>query len=165
MARKKEGEEKILDVDAAMQGSLSFADPVNLRINGKFEGSLKTKGFLTVGEDAQVIADIDGENIIISGYVKGRIKATRLVSLTSTANVYAEIVDTPRMAIEEGAIFNGRCKMRGEKLNIKELSDYLSIEEMKIMEWVQGNKIPVEKDNDKLMFDRREVDSWIGQNR
>ena len=32
--------EKILDVDASMQGTLSFNDPVNLRINGKFEGKL-----------------------------------------------------------------------------------------------------------------------------
>ena len=39
MAFKKKLEEKILDVDAAMQGSLTFKDPVNLRINGKFEGN------------------------------------------------------------------------------------------------------------------------------
>ncbi len=41
-------QKKILDVDASMQGSLTFRDPVNLRIHGKFEGSLDTKGQLTV---------------------------------------------------------------------------------------------------------------------
>ena len=48
--REEEPKEKILDVDASMQGTLSFKDPVNLRINGKFEGKLQTKGSLTIGE-------------------------------------------------------------------------------------------------------------------
>ena len=164
MARRREEEEKILDVNAAMQGSLIFSDPVNLRINGRFEGSLKTKGVLTIGDKAAVLADIDGEKIVISGYVRGKIKALYLVSLTSSANVNADI-ESPRVSIEEGAIFNGRCIMKGEKLNISELSDYLSVEENKIMEWVNNGKIPVEKDNEHLLFDRKEVEAWIGQNR
>jgi len=164
MVRRKETEDKVLDVNAAMQGSLVFSDPVNLRINGRFEGNLKTKGTLTIGTKASVLADIDGENIIISGYVKGKIRALYLVSLTSSANVSADI-DAPRISIEEGAVFNGKCRMKGEKLNISELSDYLSVEEDKIMEWVDNGKIPVEKDNERLLFDRKEVEAWIGQNR
>ena len=35
-------EDKFLDVNATMQGTLRFDDPVNLRINGKFEGTLDT---------------------------------------------------------------------------------------------------------------------------
>ncbi|MFA6610525.1 MAG: polymer-forming cytoskeletal protein, partial [Candidatus Omnitrophota bacterium] len=62
---KRHEEEKILDVDAAMQGSLIFKDPVNLRINGRFEGLLNTKGNLMIGEAAAVNADITGDSIII----------------------------------------------------------------------------------------------------
>ena len=51
-------EEKILDVDAAMSGSLTFRDPVNLRINGKFEGTLETRGTLVIGPSAVVKANI-----------------------------------------------------------------------------------------------------------
>ena len=39
MRKKKqdqEHEDKVLDVNASMQGTLRFEDPVNLRINGKF---------------------------------------------------------------------------------------------------------------------------------
>ena len=163
MARRRE-EEKVLDVNATMQGSLVFSDPVNLRINGRFEGNLKTKGILTIGNNATVLADIEGENIVISGYVKGKIRATGLLALTSSANVNADI-DTVRISIEEGAILNGKCRMQGDKLNLSELSDYLSIEEDKIMEWVNSGKIPVEKDSDRLVFDRKEVEAWIGHNR
>ncbi len=60
-------QKKILDVDASMQGSLTFRDPVNLRINGKFEGSLDTKGELTVGENAHIQAKfhVDPDLIVV----------------------------------------------------------------------------------------------------
>ncbi len=163
MVRKKE-EEKILDVNASMQGTLVFSDPVNLRINGKFEGSLKTKGNLIIGENAVVSADIEGENIIISGSVKGNIKSTAIVTITSTASVYADI-QTPRISIEEGAIFNGNCKMISEKLTLDELAEYLSVETSKILEWVNSGKLPAEKEGQNLVFDRKEVDLWMAANK
>jgi excisionase family DNA binding protein len=156
MARKKE---KILDVDATMQGSLVFSDPVNLRINGEFDGNLTTKGSLTVGETASVKAQIKGENVIISGKVNGTIKADN-VKLFSTAEVYGDIQAT-KVSIEEGAIFDGRCHMSDNKVSLSEISDYLSVEKQKIMEWVETDKIPVEKEGKKLWFDRKKVDQWM----
>jgi excisionase family DNA binding protein len=156
MARKKE---KILDVDATMQGSLVFSDPVNLRINGEFDGNLTTKGSLTVGETASVKAQIKGENVIISGKVNGTIKADN-VKLFSTAEVYGDI-QAAKVSIEEGAIFDGRCHMSDNKVSLSEISDYLSVEKQKIMEWVETDKIPVEKEGKKLWFDRRKVDQWM----
>jgi len=160
---KKREEEKILDVNAAMQGSLVFADPVNLRINGKFEGTLTTKGNLTIGKDADVKADIVGEHIIISGNVKGNVRASILLQLSSSAQVSGDL-DTPRIAIEEGAVFNGTCTMHQGKISLTELSDYLSVEERKIIEWVNSGKIPVEREGDRLLFDRKEVETWVAHN-
>ena len=159
MARRKE-DDKILDVNAAMQGSLVFSDPVNLRINGKFEGNLDTKGKLTIGQAAEIKADIIGENITISGNIKGNIKATEIVRLLSTAQVIGNI-EVPKISIDEGAIFNGKCRTAEARISLEELSDYLSVEEEKIVEWVEGGKIPVEKEGNKLLFDRREVESWV----
>jgi excisionase family DNA binding protein len=146
-----------------MQGSLVFSEPVNLRINGRFEGTLTTKGSLMIGENAVVNSEIVGESIAISGKVCGKIRATKIVSLNSSAQVMADI-ETPEISITEGAIFNGRCKMPQGKLSVTELSDYLSIEEGKIMEWVSSGRIPVEKEGEKLLFDRKEVEDWITQN-
>ncbi|MBU1783819.1 MAG: polymer-forming cytoskeletal protein, partial [Candidatus Omnitrophica bacterium] len=64
---RAEVEEKVLDVNAAMQGTLRFDDPVNLRISGKFEGTLDTKGKLMVGNKAEIKANITGEIIHIDG--------------------------------------------------------------------------------------------------
>jgi len=157
---KRKEDEKILDVSASMQGSLVFSDPVNLRINGRFEGNLSTKGNLIIGSTAEVKADIVGENIIISGMVKGRVKATEIIKLTSGAQVFGDI-EVPRLSIEEGAVFNGRSRMLEGKISLEELSDYLSIEANKIMEWVEGGKIPVQREGERLLFDRQEVENWI----
>lgn len=158
---KRRDEGKVLDVNAAMQGSLVFSDPVNLRINGKFEGSLSTKGSLMIGKGADVRADIIGEVVEVSGTVKGRIRATQLLKFHSTANVIGDI-EASKLSIEEGAVFIGRSKMLDDKISLQELSDYLSIEEKKIKEWVDNGTIPVEKEGGKLMFDRKEVESWVG---
>lgn len=159
MARRKE-EEKVLDVSAAMKGSLVFSDPVNLRINGKFEGSLDTKGSIIIGQAATVKANIIGEKVTIAGTVKGNIKAMESIKLLSTAQVIGDI-EVPKISIDEGAIFNGKCRTAEARISLEELSDYLSVEEKKIVEWVEGGKIPVEKEGNKLLFDRREVDSCV----
>ncbi len=162
MGRRRE-EEKVLDVNAAMQGSLVFSDPVNLRISGKFEGSLSTKGILTIGKNAIVNADIKGETINIGGKVKGKIQAAIKVNLDSTAQLTGDI-EAASISIEEGAVFNGKCKMSEGRITLEELSDYLSIEEEKIKELVDEGKIPVEKDGSKLLFIRREVEDWVARN-
>lgn len=159
---KRREEERILDMNATMKGSLVFSDPVNLRINGKFEGDLTTKGKLIIGENADVKANIDGENITIAGSIRGEIKATNLLKFTSTANVVAN-VEVFRISIESGAVFDGTCKMLKGKISLEELSDYLSIEEDKIMEWVNDGKIPAEKKSNNLVFDRKEVEDWVAQ--
>ncbi len=158
MARQRE--EKILDVNAAMKGSLVFSDPVNLRINGKFEGSLDTKGNLIIGEAAAVKANIIGEKVTISGIVKGDIRATETIRLLSSARVIGNI-EAPKLSIEEGAAFNGKCRTAEAKISLEELSDYLSVEENKIVEWVEGGKIPVEKEGSRLLFDRKKVENWV----
>lgn len=160
---KKKDDDNFLDVNASMQGKLVFSDPVNLRINGRFEGELTTRGTLIIGKDAQVYANIFGENIAIAGTVKGKIQASIKVMFASTAVVESD-VSTPTLSIEEGALFNGKCTMSEEStMSLEEVADYLSIEEDKIKEWVNKGKIPVEQEGERIVFNRREVDTWISQ--
>ena len=107
----KKPEEKILDVDASMQGTIAFKDPVNLRINGTFEGKLDTKGYLTIGENAKVRASIHGDNIVIAGKVVGNITAYQSLSVVPPASIEGDIV-TPRLSVGEGASIEGRVTMK-----------------------------------------------------
>jgi excisionase family DNA binding protein len=160
MAFKKKLEEKVLDVDAAMQGSLSFKDRVNLRINGKFEGSLESRGNLTIGSTAVVSADIMGDNIVIGGRVKGKVTAKERLTLLPTAIVDGEIYPA-KLNIAEGAILEGRCTMLHDFLNAEELARYLEVDLKSIMEWANSGKMPGLREGDNWKFERKAIDSWV----
>ncbi|HTZ11822.1 MAG TPA: polymer-forming cytoskeletal protein [Candidatus Margulisiibacteriota bacterium] len=160
MAFKKKLEEKVLDVDASMQGTLSFKDPVNLRINGRFEGNLDTRGTLTVGQSAIVSADIVGDNIVIGGRIKGKIIAKESLTLLPTAIVEGDIFPT-RLNITEGAILEGKCSMLHDFLNAEELARYLEVDLNSIMEWANSGKVPGQKEGGDWKFERKAIDSWV----
>ncbi|MCX5700235.1 MAG: polymer-forming cytoskeletal protein [Candidatus Omnitrophica bacterium] len=161
MAFKKKIEEKILDVDASMQGTLSFKDAVNLRINGKFEGNLEVKGNLTIGSSAVVNAEIIGDNIIVGGRVRGKIIAKERLTLLPTAIVNGDILPA-KLNIAEGAILEGRCCMLHDYLNSEELAKYLEVDLNSIMEWANSGKVPAQKEGNDWKFERRAIDSWLG---
>jgi len=157
---KRKLEEKILDVDASMQGTLSFKDPVNLRINGKFEGMLETRGSLTIGSSANVRADILGDNIIIGGRVKGKITARERLTLLPTAIVEGDIYPA-KLNVAEGAILEGKTAMLHDFLNAEELARYLELDMRSIMDMASSGKVPAAKDGDNWRFERKAIDSWI----
>ena len=169
MAKKKEElEEKILDVDASMQGTIAFKDPVNLRINGSFEGRLDTRGNLTIGENAKVRASIHGDRVVIAGKVKGDVTATQSLSLIAPAIVEGKI-STPRLSMTEGAILEGQVAMLGVKegdapdvnLTLKDVAQYLEVEAKVIEEWANKKKIPAQYENGSWVFSKSLVDRWI----
>jgi len=158
--RKKKLEEKILDVDAAMTGSLVFKDPVNLRINGRFEGALETKGNLTIGQTAIISADIVGDNIVIGGKVKGRITARERLTLLPTAMVEGDI-HPAKLNVAEGAVLEGKCLMLHDFLNAEELARYLEVDLNSIMDWANTGKVPGHKDGSDWKFERKAIDTWV----
>lgn len=160
MAFKKKLEEKILDVDASMQGTLTFRDSVNLRINGKFEGTLETKGNLTIGQTAIVVADIIGDNIIIGGRIKGRVTAKERLTLLPAAIVEGDIYPA-RLNVAEGAILEGNCSMLHDFLNAEELARYLEVDLNSVLEWANSGKMPAHKEGSEWKFERKAVDSWV----
>ena len=160
MAFKKKSEEKILDVDAQMQGTLSFKDPVNLRINGKFEGNLDIRGNLTVSSTAMIWADITGENIVIGGRVKGKITAKERLTLLPTAVVEGDIYPA-KLNVAEGAIFEGHCSMLHDFLDVEEVARYLEVDLSSVMEWATQGKVPALKEGNNWKFERRAIDSWV----
>lgn len=157
-------QDNIIDVDASMQGSLVFKDPVNLRIKGSFDGSLETKGNLTIGETATVNATIQCEDIVIEGKVKGNIDASSRVSLAPTAIVEGDI-KTPNLIVQEGAILQGKCLMMEDVIGAEELARHLDLDKETVIDWANTGKIPGFKDGDKWKFERKRIDSWVAAGR
>ena len=160
MAFKKKSDEKFLDVDASMQGTMNFKDPVNLRINGRFEGNLETRGNLTIGQTAVVTADIIGDNITVGGRVKGHIIARELLTLLPTAIVEGQI-NPVKLSISEGAILEGTCVMLHDMLNSEELARYLEVDLNSILEWATAGKVPCQKEGTECRFQRKAIYEWL----
>ncbi len=171
MARKKdnqESEEKILDVNASMQGTITFKDPVNLRINGTFEGKLDTRGILTIGDSAKVKANITGDKIIIAGKVTGDITAYTSLTLAAPASVEGN-VSAPIFSCLEGAILDGNVAMSTSKANevnfdnmtVADVAGFLEVEEQVVEEWASKKKIPATLEEDGWVFERSQIERWI----
>jgi len=166
---KEETEEKILDVDASMQGTITFKDPVNLRINGSFEGKLDTRGTLTIGENAKVKANIKGDRIIVAGKISGDISASHSLSVVAPAVITGNIA-TPRLSVTEGAVLEGQLSMLNGNpsgaaddvtMTLKDVAQYLEVESRVIEEWANQKKIPAQQEGNNWLFSKASVDRWI----
>ncbi len=89
-----------------------------IRIDGRLEGSIKTKNKLVVGETGIIDGDVICENADIFGTIKGQINVSELLSLKSTAKLTGDIISN-KLAIEPGAQFSGSCSMGAVIKDIK----------------------------------------------
>ncbi len=90
----------------------------NIRIDGKFVGTINTKGRLVVGPSGVVEGTVLCENSEIEGKLKGKINVMQLLSLKATAKVEGDIA-TDKLSIEPGASFSGTCSMGAKVKDMK----------------------------------------------
>ena len=108
-------EDKVINIETGLQGNLKFTGPVNLKLNGDFEGDLEAKGILIIGEKADVRAKtVTGDTITIAGRVKGDIVCSKRLELAASARVIGN-VETPLLVMNEGALLKGECSMPVEE--------------------------------------------------
>lgn len=107
-AGKHGGPNGFLDTGSHMTGELHFED--EFQIHGKFTGSIVSEGELFVGEGGDVDGEIRVRQVFVSGTVRGTLRASERVEVTSAGKVFADL-HTPSLMIEEGALFEGRCSM------------------------------------------------------
>lgn len=82
-----------------------------MRIDGHMSGRVSsTSGTLIVGNNGKVDANIEVAVAVIHGTINGDIIATQRLELGRAAKVHGNI-QTPSLIIEQGAIFEGTCKM------------------------------------------------------
>ena len=168
LGRQKQSEastEKWLEVDASMTGTLAFKDPVNLQINGRFEGTLDAKGNLSIGEHAQVKATIQGESIAVAGTVSGNVTATTRVELHATGRLTGKVT-TPRLVVHDGAILHGSVEMIGGQtespwMTIEELARYLEVDANTVSQWAEGGRLPAQREGSQWRFDRTKIEEWL----
>lgn len=79
-----------------------------LRIDGEFHGEVRATGRIVIGRTGRIERTVHAGTVIVAGTVRGDAVATELVELRSTAIMIGSIC-TPRLIVEEGGRFCGRC--------------------------------------------------------
>ncbi len=97
-----------LGKNTTFSGGLVFDGLV--RIDGNFEGTVKTSDTLVIANSGKVKAEMEVGVAKISGQFEGTIIAKERVELIKPANVNGTI-KTKSLTIDDGVIFNGTCEM------------------------------------------------------
>lgn len=101
------------DINVIGSGTIiegNFTSNGSLSIKGKIVGDVKVDGNIEIGTSGTIEGNVVGKLIKISGIVKGSINCSDVLSFHNKANVQGDIYAS-KLVIEEGAKFNGTCKM------------------------------------------------------
>jgi cytoskeletal protein CcmA (bactofilin family) len=83
----------------------------DLIIDGHVEGAISlAENRLTIGPNADVLADLSARDVLIQGRLKGNIVATGRVELRAGSAVEGD-VRALRLAIEDNAVFRGKVDL------------------------------------------------------
>ena len=85
----------------------------SVRVEGAVAGNIRAEKAVVVGRDGLVEGDIATQDAVISGTVKGTIRADSRLEVQSTSQIHGEIV-AQRLQLEEGAVLNGTVQMGGD---------------------------------------------------
>ena len=84
----------------------------SLRIDGKFEGEIKTDGEITIGHTGKVKTNIFAKSIVVAGTVLGNLRAEEEVRLLETGKVLGDI-HAPIITISRGVLIQGNVVVTG----------------------------------------------------
>jgi cytoskeletal protein CcmA (bactofilin family) len=83
-----------------------------VKIDGVYRGSIKTVSNVIVSEKGRVDADIEAQNVSISGQAKGSILANGRLEILSTGRVWADVT-VSSFLLDDGGKLHGGLKMIG----------------------------------------------------
>ena len=113
--------ETLIGSDVSIKGEMSFDG--SMRIEGKVEGKIASKGKVSFGQGAQIVAEVAVGEAKIEGTFKGNISASTRIELASTAHVMGDVRST-KLVIAEGATFVGNCHVTPDAL--KQTSEFVT---------------------------------------
>ena len=111
------GESSYIDGEIRLSG--------HIKIDGKVSGGIKTRGDIIISEKAVINGNVYGNNIFLSGTVKGNVTARSQLSLISTSKIDGD-VKSKSLVVDEGATFSGNCTMG---IEIEPIEDIVPTEE------------------------------------
>ena len=103
-----DGAMTVVGPEASFEGTLRVSG--SLCVEGTVEGNILDAASVLVGRHGKVVGDVWGRHVVIMGAVEGNIVAAGELELKAGSVVSGDI-RAPKLLIEEGARFDGRCAM------------------------------------------------------
>jgi len=110
MASKSDGMNSTIGEGSVFEGKFYISG--SLRIDGKFEGEIKTDDELVVGETGKVKTDIVAKSVVVAGTVIGNITARNEVRLLETGKVLGDVT-APSVVLQKGVVVSGNFNISG----------------------------------------------------
>ncbi len=130
-----------LSSDAQIEGTIKFDG--SMRIDGNVKGEISTEnGELVVSESGIINATITTKNAVIGGHVDGNIIVSDKVVLKKKAHLIGDL-QAKTLAIEEGAVFVGRCNVNPEGV----IRDNIVTKDQTKTDYNQQNKSSANREN------------------
>lgn len=119
MAIGKDSINSVIGPGSIFEGKFYIAG--SLRIDGKFEGDIKTEDALVIGETGKVKTNISAREVIISGTLIGNIKAENEVKLEGTGRMLGDIT-APYLELQKGVVAKGNITITGgQKKDVRKI--------------------------------------------
>lgn len=112
MAGKALDVKTLISKDCCIDGNITLVGTV--KIDGKVNGDLKTKGDVIVDAKGEVKGNIQANNVLIAGTVTGDVLAKGQVSMMSKGKLKGNITYTS-MVMDHEADIIGSCTMKSKK--------------------------------------------------
>ncbi|AAN48243.1 MULTISPECIES: bactofilin family protein [Leptospira] len=119
MAIGRENNNSVIGPGSIFEGKFYIAG--SLRIDGKFEGEIKTDDTLYIGETGKVRTNISAREVTVSGTMIGNIKAENEVRLEETGRLLGDII-APALHLAKGVVAKGNITITGgQKKDVKKI--------------------------------------------
>lgn len=85
----------------------------DLRVEGYLKGTVTVGGILVLGPTGKIEGDVTARSATIAGQILGNLKGLEKIVLEAKSTLVGDL-HTRELVINEGAVFQGNCSMRGE---------------------------------------------------
>src|SRR5947199_10639488 len=100
--------ENVLSEGVSIKGDITFGS--ELVIDGEVEGTINSTGVLTIGQHAQIRAEISAASVVVHGSVDGNVFASDGCVLEAGAKLRGD-VDAPGLAVDDHGRFQGSAEI------------------------------------------------------
>ena len=106
------GSRNVLSTDVEIKGNLKFSG--ELTFAGKLDGEIHSEGALHLSDEAIIRGNLNLHSAILRGKVSGNVSAKDKIEIKSKGELFGDI-RAPKLVIEEGATFVGKCEVNPNK--------------------------------------------------